>query len=50
VILLPQLNPVFIPETMLGRHGGQGIAKLAIHQQALQILASQNVTPHSGTE
>ena len=50
VILFPQLNPVFVPESVFGRHAQQGIVILAIPQRPLQILAGQVVTPHSDTE
>jgi hypothetical protein len=50
MILLPQLNPVFVPESIFGRHGAQGIAILAIPQPTLQFWIGQIVTPHSGTE
>jgi hypothetical protein len=50
VVLFPQLNPVFVSESMFGRHGGQCIANLAISQYALQFSASQTPTRHSETE
>jgi hypothetical protein len=50
VILLPQLNPVFVPEAVFSRHGLQGIAILAIPQPTLQFSVGQIVTAHSGTE
>jgi hypothetical protein len=50
VILLPQLNPVLVTESVFCRHAKDGIAILAIPQERLHNLASQILTPHSGTE
>ncbi|KWS47686.1 hypothetical protein AL060_09710 [Pseudomonas syringae pv. rhaphiolepidis] len=50
VVFFPQLNPVFIPESVFSRHEVYGIAKLAIQKAALQFRPGHCVTPHSRTE
>jgi len=50
VVFFSQLNPVFIPESVFGRHGTHGIAKLAIPEAALQFTPGHSVTRHSRTE